>query len=367
MAKDSQRFFDAAKGRKRELSDAFSATGVDFAKAPEESLDPVVAAARKFLQGFANLGNAEGVRNTLYDAGYSGSVSSIILGSSAPNYDTGMGGSAGKQDEKKKQEEWDRLFRLQQQLAERLREIDWEIEKIDGKIHDTKEHIARLDHEKAEIEERIAIYDDHLSGKKPLKVGADGKLENEKIEKALQDYERRTGKKVDRKNPEEFAAAVEEMRVEDHKRLLKIKEEHKECEEKLKIYSKEKDKWEIEKTKTKEHKDEVDKEFKNADEAIKNTKLTRDTGDQKQIIKAESAESEVRHGIGTLNLDAAETEPDASIDLSTSAASRIDQDNTNSSIRGSFKTAHGTLQTSDDAQGAELSRQDKAPAVKSPV
>ncbi len=372
MAFDSRKYYDAAKGMKQVLSRTFGATGVDFAPAPEKDgpgQDPSPGEAKH--QYFANADTAIGRKNIEVDAGFSGSISSVILGSSAPNYDTGMGGSAGKEDEekKKRQEEWDRLFWMQQELARRLQEIDWKIEEIDKQIHDTKEHMSALDREKAELEELRGIFDDHLSGKKPLKVGADGKLENEKAEKALQDYERRTGRKVDRNNPEELAAAVREIKAEERIRLQEIEEEYNRCQEELNRYGKEKEKWEIERTETKEHKDKIDKEFKAVDEAQKNTKVAFDIGDQKQVTKAEVAESEARQGTGTLNLDASETElkSDAPINLSTSAASRIDQDGASASMRGSFKTAHGALQTPDEAQSTELSRQDKAPAIKSPV
>lgn len=366
MAFDSRKYYDAAKGMKQVLSRTFGATGVDFAPAPEKDgpgQDPSPGEAKH--QYFANADTAIGRKNIEVDAGFSGSISSVILGSSAPNYDTGMGGSAGKEDEekKKRQEEWDRLFWMQQELARRLQEIDWKIEEIDKQIHDTKEHMSALDREKAELEELRGIFDDHLSGKKPLKVGADGKLENEKAEKALQDYERRTGRKVDRNNPEELKAAIAVIGVDVDKLLEEIEQDRKDCEDKLKQYGEERKKWETKKTETHEKKSKVD-------EALDNMKEGWDSGDQKKVIQAQAAVATARNitndevDFGALD---SETKSGASINLSTSAASRIDQDSTSASMRGSFKTAHGALQAPDEAQSTELSRQDKAPAIKSPL
>ena len=368
--------YKAAARDKSPLKLSFDQVGANPAQAPEDSLDPVVAAARRFLQGFANLDNRTGVQNALNDAGYSGSVSSVILGSSAPNYDTGMGGSAGKQDEKKKQEEWDRLFRLQQQLAERLREIDWEIEKIDQKIHDTKEHMVKLDREKAEIEERIAIYDDHLSGKKSLKVGADGKLENEKIERALQDYERRTGKKVDRKNREELAAGVRDMKTEDRLSLRKAEEERKRCAEELERFDKQKEVLREERKTTGTELEDVETKLK---QAQKKAIEAVDSGDRnyalvasKEIREAEKTKQNQDSGgfdeLNKLN-DLNSNHPDARtnnpvIALNTSVASSIDEKNAEPGLRDNFKTAHGRLQQPETLDPSEITAQNKNPAAK---
>lgn len=368
--------YRAAAQDQKPLKNSFDPVGANPAQAPEDNLDPVVAAARRFLQGFANLGTPEGARNTLYDAGYSGSVSSIILGSSAPNYDTGMGGSAGKQDDKKKQDEWDRLFRLQLQLAERLQEIDWEIEKVDKKIHDTKEHMSKLDREKAEIEERIAIYDDHLSGKKPLKVGADGKLENEKIEKALQDYERRTGKKVDRKNLEELEAAVGVMRTLERERLQAVKEEYNRCQEELDRYGKQKEELTHEKKTTENKLDETTIKLNEVKSQVEQSARSNDRNAQtaaeaslQEIKKAKQNENSTSfNDLNQLNDTkasgpAATETNEAAIALNVSAASTMDP-NTASGLKDSFKIAQGQTQQQEILENSEITAQNKNPAVK---
>src|SRR5690606_12027110 len=78
--------------------------GVDTTTAKQEPAEEsvVVDPARAILQGFA--GDA---RVTVTNAMYSGSIESIVRSSSAMNVDSGMGGAAGKEDDKKKDSAYD--------------------------------------------------------------------------------------------------------------------------------------------------------------------------------------------------------------------------------------------------------------------
>lgn len=378
MAIDSRQYYDAAKGEKRKLTEAFSAADIDILKPKEEpAFNAVVARARSFLMGFANIDTESGAENVLTDAGFSGSVSSVILGSSAPNYDTGMGGSAGKEDEekKKRQEEWDRLFMLQQQLAQRLQEIDWKIEEIDRQIHDTKEHMSALDREKAGLEELRGFYDDHLSGRKRLEVGADGKLKNEKVEKTLQEFERRTGKKIDRKNPEELDAALRDIDGKARDHLNEIEEEYKRCQEELERYRTRKEELTHERKTTEKKLDDVRTKLQEAESGVEKSVQSGDKAAistaMNELKKAEKTKQNEDSGdfnnlneLNDIKVSGSDAPSgDGKISLSISAASSMDR-NTESGLKGNFKIAHGQAPQQEAFENSEMTAQNKNLAAK---
>ncbi|MGB4106169.1 MAG: hypothetical protein WBK55_00035 [Alphaproteobacteria bacterium] len=331
--------YKAAARDKSPLKMSFDPVGANPAQAPEESLDPVVAAARKFLQGFANLNNAEGVRNTLYDAGYSGSVSSVILGSSAPNYDTGMGGSAGKQDEKKKQEEWDRLFRLQQQLAQRLQEIDWEIEKIDGEISEAKGCISKNKQELNDVREMRSVIADHMSGKNQLELNEDGTLKNKKLEEKLREFEKQHGK-IDRNNPDALKDALNFVDSELYKREIELEEDN--THQNKIITEREHRKNEL--TKEREITEEKSIELSRDMEAITNGKKSAasviEIMEQKSAQLKDFKSPNDAESLDELNKIAITTAPWSNIEANISAAAKIDAED--KGISDAFKAAHGS-------------------------
>lgn len=119
MALDSQKYFNAARDRKNELSDEFGAVRDGVGK--PYGLSDVVESANNFLQFFVSRDSSpEEARITRANVGFSDSISdSVIPTSTAPNEDT-------RSIEKKKEEERARdalLAELQKQLEEANKRI----------------------------------------------------------------------------------------------------------------------------------------------------------------------------------------------------------------------------------------------------
>jgi chromosome segregation ATPase len=337
MSKDAQDYLNAAKRvEKRMLTGQFGSTGIDFSETPDLSpqnkLDATKTAntsenpmMKAVLNGFDTGNQGAAMVGLMTNGGNNAS----IIATNAQSTDNGMGGSAGKQDEeKKKREDFDRLLA---QLAQRMAEIDRQMDGLRQKIAANENAISKLDIEKANILALDAKLEAHLSGKEKLKVSADGKMEDPQVEAALQAYEARTGRKVDRNHPDD---AFKDMLVQDKKRLNEIEAERKKREGENNDYQQQLHDLGIQKTKI----SDASQELKGALES----------GDQKKISAAGEKAAEVskievnlpskeKNDFDDLNaLNDLNGQDDSKIALNTSVASEIDQQTNDVRIKGNF-------------------------------
>ena len=122
--------------------------------------------------------------------------------------------------EKDNREKIDRILLLQ--INERLAEID-------SRLGELYEEQARLEQEISEHETAIAILDaaiDGLENCEPPALNEDGTLQNGRLEDELSAYERRTGQKIDRHDPEALHDALKAQRAHREAELAKAHEAH---------------------------------------------------------------------------------------------------------------------------------------------
>lgn len=363
MAFDSRKYFDAAKGKKRELSDAFGATDVDVLKPKDEpAFNTIVARARTFLQGFANLDTEQGAENVLNDAGYSGNVSSVILGSSAPNYDTGMGGSAGKRDEK---EEERKFYEMLNQMLAMQRQID----AIDNIIRLNTERIQQNTRKMQEIQnfrDRLDTYIDGLRKGRIPERERDGSFKDKEFERKLKEYEERTGKKLNRDDADELRRAIHEINKQEENEQKRLADENRQLGEDNDIQKRKKD--DIQKDldrKKSEHPDVAKKFDDNARQEATNldkSKLSVER-DNENVVRKHLQQDAFGDLNGLNDVLNESNESSATISLNKSAASEIDGEGMTGSLKGSFKTARGELPNSEASQSADIAEKSNSPNI----
>jgi hypothetical protein len=344
MSKDAQDYLNAAKRvEKRMLTGQFGSTGIDFSETPDASpqnkLDVTKTAntsenpmMKAVLNGFDTGNQGAAIQGLMNGVGTGGS----IIATNAQAADNGMGGSAGKEDpEKKKRDEFDALLRLQAQLAQRLADIDHEIAGLRVKIAANEEAISKLDVEKAGILAVDAKLQAHLDGKAPLKVGADGKMEDPQVEAAFQALEARMGKKIDRNDPNAVNEAAKLLLALDHDRLNKIEEERKKREGENDDYRTRIGDLNTERTK-------VDAANQHAKDAIKSgneaeVEAAFKEGKEARQLEQKNTSAKETNDFDDLNaLNDLGDEGNSKIALNTSAASAVDQKTDDVRIRGNF-------------------------------
>lgn len=232
MALDGQKYFNAARDRKKELSDEFGAVRAGAGK--PYGLSDIVESANNFLQFFVSRDNSpEEARIIRANVGFSDSISdSVIPTSTAPNEDA-------RSIEKKKEEERARdalLAELQKQLEEANTRISKMIDECYKMAERCMERMREIKNQIANNNEKIAEYDKkHKNiaeeGRKfertgSFERGADGKLANKDAQKALDAYMQRTGEKPE-KDSDIYQALLKQMQFEQEE-MRRLREKNEE-------------------------------------------------------------------------------------------------------------------------------------------
>ncbi len=232
MALDSQKYFNAARNRKKELSDEFGAVRAGAGK--PYGLSDIVESANNFLQFFVSRDSSpEEARIIRANVGFSDSISdSVIPTSTAPNEDA-------RSIEKKKEEERARdalLAELQKQLEEANKRISKMIDECYKMAERCMERMREIKKQIANNNEKIAEYDKkHKNiaeeGRKfertgSFERGADGKLVNKDAQKALEAYMQRTGEKPE-KDSDIYQALLKQMQFEQEE-VQRLREKNEE-------------------------------------------------------------------------------------------------------------------------------------------
>lgn len=146
--------YKTAARDKKPLKRSFDPAGSNLARTPEESFDSVVASARRFLQGFADLDNPERVRAILASFGFTPAIASVQKTSTMPNDD---------QAEEQKKEEERAFYALLMQINEDLRRLFEEQRELLEAWHKEKENNDRIKQEIVAIEQRMAELEKNLA------------------------------------------------------------------------------------------------------------------------------------------------------------------------------------------------------------
>jgi hypothetical protein len=227
----------------------------------------------------------EAIANNLKN---SGEATSIQNTNATPN-GNGMGGAAGSEEDKKKKEERDaflfQLATLQENLALQLREARRQINEVNEKIREAKEEIHKLTLQKIANTQIIKKADEHVTGKNLLAVGADGKLKDKQMELALQRYEARTGRTVNRYNVEQLNEAQRQIIIERNKHQAELKEHHEGLDQKI-------DQFELRKKKLEEYVTKVETVTNKLDQGRFDLELA--SNDPEKIQKANAKVEEAR-------------------------------------------------------------------------
>jgi hypothetical protein len=340
MSEDAQKYRDAAKRvQEKMLTGHFGSTGIDLADAPDltfankiETPKPVNSSdnpmMRAVLGGF-DTGNQGAAMVGLMTNG--GNNSSVIA-TNALSADNGMGGSAGKQDDKKKQEELDRLLA---QLNDLYRQREY----LNNRIRENEEKIAKSE----AFDQRATGYISDLEKGKIPEKNADGTFKDQELQEKLKAYEREHGVKVDRNNADALMTAIRKIKEDE----LRKREE-----------------WKRENNDYKKQLDNVDSTIVTTEQRVKNaTEGYAQSGSDKDLVvlnKKEQAKKEI--SFDDLNGDEPVVAANETMKANMSVASSVDAEGVNA---GKITTAFNSAQTgkADLAANADLALINKPTVV----